>query len=1246
MVDLFLLEEAIGVGGMGAVFRALDTRLERQVALKLLPPDQALDPEVVQRFYQEGRAAARLDHENIARVYSIGQYGTLHYIAFEYIEGVTVRQRVESLGALPVREAINIAIQIAHALVHARGRSVVHRDIKPSNIIITPRGQAKLVDMGLARRFEREGDHGLTQSGMTLGTFDYISPEQARDPRDVDVRSDLYSLGCTLFHMLTGRPPFPGGTVLQKLIQHQEEQPADVRELNPLVPPELAAVIGRLMAKNRERRYQTPENLVRDLLAVAGRAGLPYTDPLLRDWPPEARRPGWERHLVWGLPAFGFIVVVSGLAWWGHEISNPSLPAERRFSGAAPVIRQADGGARFDQSPPVNRSAPKAAESAAPIATLAPPAPRNIPVSASEDLLDILASAPRHAVVILSDDGPYRVGGRARTRRASTTLVNPDLTIKADPGAHPVLELSADARADEQGAVAILNSSGGHVVLEGIEFNLDTRAPGGRLAAIRSENTELTIRGCSFRRQSSAEVNDLGVAALHLRSSALPIAAGVTAERPAAVFLDTCHIDGGQVAIHAQGAADIALRDCSIGAGQPIIWLDNGRSSSPVPVDLRLEHTSLRASSGPVFRFEGTQARVWVDDSVIAAGPRVMATLVQVDDPRNLVWRGRGNVFSRIGVYESLSSGDEIADKIADFAAWSEGGGELRETGTIVVNDPVWEAVEPGRLLASEKDNPTREFLLNAEVASRTKSGARHGPFGAVLSSGRLAERTAAVPPPEPPAARSTQVERPASAIASAKPDDNSLRQVASVTQPEPRNSPPAAPPPNSNDDDAATDEAKTLSNMPPMTTTPAEPPKPPVDASEPPPADVAPQSGPRRDEPPRIARATADVNPPDQARRSNLDDEDVVRSTQQFLSMLNKLGAQGGTLRIAAGVELDLPTIQIDGTGRFQFIALAGKNRPILRFRSSQPSARSPAEWTALLNLRSGSLHLQGLDVVITEEETQGSDRIAAAGLFPGSELTMTDCTLTIAAHRPGATAFVAQPVLAAANSRPSDGATTRTAIVRLRDCFLRSGGDAAIVTAARGLNLEMSNVLVSTEGSLLHAFGGTRAGQVDSPSVKVRLDQVTARVKGGLVHLDATADEPRLPFVACAVENSIVSTANRDDPLFQLDGRDPREELGDKIRWEARKVAYDRIKTYRRDEVARTGFPPRNYDRADWTSSFLPKDESPILGDVKFMKEATSSSSAWKLTRDDLRLATDSPVAQNGPELSRIPQAPAEEE
>ena len=323
LVDTFLIEEAIGVGGMGAVFRALDTKLDRQVALKLLPPDQAGDSEIVPRFYQEGRSAAQLDHENIARVYSIGQDGPYHYIAFEYIEGVTVRQKVETSGALAGRRGgQHRAPDRATRWCTPAMRGVVHRDIKPSNIIITPGGRAKLVDMGLARRFERGGDHGLTQSGMTLGTFDYISPEQARDPRDVDVRSDLYSLGCTLFHMLTGRPPFPGGTVLQKLIQHQEEAPADVRTLNPAVPVELAGIITKLMAKDRDRRYQTPEHLVRDLLGVAGSSVWRRRPSRVPSWLEDGHRPAWEPHLVWLVPVVGFVVVVMGLAWWGREPSS------------------------------------------------------------------------------------------------------------------------------------------------------------------------------------------------------------------------------------------------------------------------------------------------------------------------------------------------------------------------------------------------------------------------------------------------------------------------------------------------------------------------------------------------------------------------------------------------------------------------------------------------------------------------------------------------------------------------------------------------------------------------------------------------------------------------------------------------------------------------------------------------------------------------------------------------------------
>src|SRR5262249_51407987 len=155
-----------------------------------------------------------------------------HFIAFEFVEGKTLRTLMDERGQLPVGESIRYVLQIAAGLEHAAGRGVVHRDVKPSNIIITPQGLAKLVDMGLARNLERHGERDLTQSGVTLGTFDYISPEQALEPRDADSRSDIYSLGCTLYHMLTGQPPVPDGTPAKKLDHHQHHRPLDPRDLN------------------------------------------------------------------------------------------------------------------------------------------------------------------------------------------------------------------------------------------------------------------------------------------------------------------------------------------------------------------------------------------------------------------------------------------------------------------------------------------------------------------------------------------------------------------------------------------------------------------------------------------------------------------------------------------------------------------------------------------------------------------------------------------------------------------------------------------------------------------------------------------------------------------------------------------------------------------------------------------------------------------------------------------------------
>jgi serine/threonine-protein kinase len=324
----FQLEKFVGGGGMGVVFRALDTTLNREVAVKVLARDQSADEETLRRFRNEAQSAARLNHENIARVHYVGEDRGLHYIVFEYIEGINIRDLVAQGGPLPLEDALSYTFQIAQALEHASQRSVIHRDIKPSNVLITYDGKAKLVDMGLARLNQMSAaDNDLTASGVTLGTFDYISPEQARDPRSADVRSDLYSLGCSFFFMLAGRPPFPEGTVLQKLLQHQGDEPPDPRMVRPELPTEVTRILAKLLAKSPAHRYQQPGELIAELshlgesLGIQLHASRPHWTP-----PREASPLGtWQQHLPWAVPLAALFIVVLALDFYWSNDPNEAL---------------------------------------------------------------------------------------------------------------------------------------------------------------------------------------------------------------------------------------------------------------------------------------------------------------------------------------------------------------------------------------------------------------------------------------------------------------------------------------------------------------------------------------------------------------------------------------------------------------------------------------------------------------------------------------------------------------------------------------------------------------------------------------------------------------------------------------------------------------------------------------------------------------------------------------------------------
>jgi serine/threonine protein kinase len=263
----YQIQDRLGIGGVGTVYKALDVELDRVVALKLLAARWASRPEVVARFRSEARTAAKLRHENIVGVYEFGEIAGVHYLAMEYIDGPDLHEMVQNKRRLEPAEARQFLLQATLALDHAHQQGLVHRDVKPPNFLVTQhegKPLLKLTDFGLARMVE-DRDYSVTGDGLTVGTADYIAPEQARNSRLADIRSDLYSLGCTFFYMLAGRAPFAKGSAAERLLAHLHTEPPNVRQFNPDVPIELVNILRRLLAKNPRDRFQTPKELLQEL---------------------------------------------------------------------------------------------------------------------------------------------------------------------------------------------------------------------------------------------------------------------------------------------------------------------------------------------------------------------------------------------------------------------------------------------------------------------------------------------------------------------------------------------------------------------------------------------------------------------------------------------------------------------------------------------------------------------------------------------------------------------------------------------------------------------------------------------------------------------------------------------------------------------------------------------------------------------------------------------------------------------
>jgi hypothetical protein len=655
------------------------------------------------------------------------------------------------------------------------------------------------------------------------------------------------------------------------------------------------------------------------------------------------------------------------------------------------------------------------------------------------------------------------------------------------------------------------------------------------------------------------------------------------------------------------------------------------------------------ALSGSVFEFDGTLARLHLDDCVVAPAGNALPTLVAIDNARNLTWRGRSNLYGKLRAYLESTGKAEGTEAIIDFARWKDAGPEIEEIGSTAVARPVWSSPQPLRDLVIEQENPTQAFELAPAYAQLMTFGVRQGPFGARLDeTARQPERTtdggtlvaaadasgkhsakSTMPKETEPIASRSSSDQPAEAPQAA--GSGTRTSGLNLSFDEDPSSLPAMPPMTN---PSATDLVTPAANEP-----------------RPDPARAVTAEG----DPPFKKSAAAPVEKVPAAMaepvQSGDSEEDLIRSTEQFMNYLNRLGAKGGVLRLAREADLELPALDLPalsetaGSGQWQIEGERGPGRPRLRFHPSRFTARPPTAWSALFNLRRGTLSLHGVDIMVQvrDDEAPDAGRLAAFGLGAGTDLTLSNCTITITSRSPNSAAIGIQP-LPSGEKAPEDPAAAAGALVRLEDSFLRSAGEGVAVAANRLLDLHFRNVAIATDGSLLHAVGSPRIDR-SKTSLKIKLDRVVARTKGGLAYLESSQDDADLPLTEIQAVSSIFSTGSQA-ALFRVDGQQGQMDRSrDRIVWKAEKVAYDQITTYRRDQVLQTGVSPRDYSRADWRTAFDPKDEAPVIESVRFFKTPERWRSACSLTEIDFRLDSQSPALGRGPDLNSIPSPPPSE-
>jgi serine/threonine-protein kinase len=687
------LGPSIGTGGMATVYAARDLSLERTVALKILPPDSALDNEVLQRFLQEGKSAAQLDHPNIARIYAIGHDSGYYYLVFEFIEGRTIRQWIEDSGKIDVEKVLRWSIQIADALAHADHRGVVHRDVKPSNLIVTRDGTVKLVDLGLARRYETHGHADLTQSGVTLGTFDYISPEQARDPRNVDIRSDLYSLGCTMFHMLAGVPPFPGQNVVQKLLQHQEQAPPDLHLLNPDVPRQLCDLISRLMAKFPGDRPPAAEicahelRLIERTMPVDG--GLTHYSEPNRFWSTAPGVFNWLSTLL----VIALIIATGGLVM--------TLRQNQQLQGGKvgpSIVSFAPVPAAIHRDESAN-----ATDSGVPVVDTKLVAAKVVSVKSTKELCEAFASATPGTTIFISSEEPLEIEAGVLPE-----LFRTDLTLRAQAGTSPIIKVISmtDDGAQNEPELTLEKSlfrfRESRVQIQGIKFDIRGSIGNEINEVVRAQSCDLLIRDCGF---ISDNVSSIDLASyIHILRSAKDEVIGWCPTR-----VETCQFFGARLMVRASGPVDLSLSNSAKIGSEPVVWVDQPENNEEWPCQIQMDHLSVMATGWtPMFELNNSIPRIRVQNSIFAPRPGGQISLVSCRSPKQLDWFGRNNVYGEVTVFLETV---RFSEEILEFPAWRESGGVTREQNSMATSLSVFGPVD-SQILALQ-DRWADAFTMN-----------------------------------------------------------------------------------------------------------------------------------------------------------------------------------------------------------------------------------------------------------------------------------------------------------------------------------------------------------------------------------------------------------------------------------------------------------------------------------------------------------------------------------------------------